>query len=257
MTLSNKNGDHLLFILSGSISVSFGQCKDAPVDENELFFLPNDRVFEWKARTDAAFLLSGYNTTFFRCTAAQMDLLYKVKAGMESRCRGTAMKEEVRTVVQQIVRYLEAGINCHHLYMLKYEELYFLFKYCYTSEEVAQIFYPGLKNNLLFNDQVMNNYLQVKTVKELAELLGYSVKTFDKIFKETFDDAPYRWMQKRKALHIRQVLRDPDISLKQIMYDFKFATYSHFNVYCKQYLGATPSQIRNECTENTENSMKG
>ena len=38
---------------------------------------------------------------------------------------------------------------------------------------------------------------------------------------------------------------NPAISLKQIMYEFKFATSSHFNFYCKQHLGAAPMQIRN------------
>lgn len=33
--------------------------------------------------------------------------------------------------------------------------------------------------------------------------------------------------------------------VKQIMYEFKFATSSHFNFYCKQHLGAAPMQIRN------------
>lgn len=49
----------------------------------------------------------------------------------------------------------------------------------------------------------------------------------------------------RKALQIQQRLMNPAISLKQIMYEFKFATSSHFNFYCKQHLGAAPMQIRN------------
>ena len=92
---------------------------------------------------------------------------------------------------------------------------------------------------------MLDNYLKVKTVKELAGLLGYGIKTFEKLFRENFDESPYKWMQKRKALQIQQRLMNPAISLKQIMYKFKFATSSHFNFYCKQHLGAAPMQIRN------------
>lgn len=254
MKLSNKTEAHFLFVLSGEISLSFGPYKDSPVRQDEMFFLVNDHVFEWEARADTDLILSGYNTSVFRCTTDKMEALYKVKAGLAFNCRGMAMKDEVKAVVRQIKRYLEAGINCHHLYTLKYEELYLLFRYYYTAAEVAQLFYLGLKSNLLFNDRVLNNYLQAKTVKDLAELLGYSVKTFEKRFRESFGDSPYRWMQKRKALHVRQKLMDPGVSLKQIMYDFKFATYSHFNFYCKRYLGDTPSRLRSKTPESGENT---
>lgn len=254
MKLSNKTEAHFLFVLSGELSLSFSPYKDIPVRQDEMFFLVNGRVFEWEARADTTLVLSGYNTSVFRCTNDRMEALFKVKAGLAFDCRGTLMKDEVKAVVRQIKHYLEAGINCHHLYTLKYEELYLLFRYYYTATEVAQLFYLGLKNNLLFSDRVLNSYLHVKTVRELAELLGYSVKTFEKMFRETFDDSPYHWMQKRKALHIRQKLMDPGISLKQIMYDFKFATYSHFNFYCKQHLGATPTELRSKTPENGLNA---
>ena len=52
-------------------------------------------------------------------------------------------------------------------------------------------------------------------------------------------------MQNRKAKQIQQKLMNPNIPLKQIMNEFKFATSSHFNFYCRQHLGGTPMQIRN------------
>lgn len=244
MKLNNKTASHFIFVLSGGITISFNQYKNRPVLENEMFFLFKNNHFKWKASADTTLLLSGYNTATFPCTSAKAGVLYNVKANIQFKCCGMVMKDEVRIIVNQMKYYLESGINCHHMYLLKYKELYLIFKHYYTYEEIVQVFYLSLKNDPFFSDQVLENYQKVKTVKELANLLGYGIKTFEKLFKENFDDSPYQWMQKRKALHILQKLMNPGISLKQIMYDFKFTTSSHFNFYCKQHLGASPTQIR-------------
>lgn len=253
MKLNNKTASHFIFVLSGGITISFNQYKNRPVLENEMFFLFKNNHFKWKASADTTLLLSGYNTGTFPCTNAKAGVLYNVKANIQFKCCGMVMKDEVRIIVNQMKYYLESGINCHHMYLLKYKELYLIFKHYYTYEEIVQVFYLSLKNDPFFSDQVLENYQKVKTVKELANLLGYGIKTFEKLFKENFDDSPYQWMQKRKALHILQKLMNPGISLKQIMYDFKFTTSSHFNFYCKQHLGASPTQIR---SNNKDNNSK-
>lgn len=253
MKLNNKTASHFIFVLSGGITISFNQYKNRPVLENEMFFLFKNNHFNWKASADTTLLLSGYNTATFPCTNAKAGVLYNVKANIQFKCCGMVMKDEVRIIVNQMKYYLESGINCHHMYLLKYKELYLIFKHYYTYEEIVQVFYLSLKNDPFFSDQVLENYQKVKTVKELANLLGYGIKTFEKLFKENFDDSPYQWMQKRKALHILQKLMNPGISLKQIMYDFKFTTSSHFNFYCKQHLGASPTQIR---SNNKDNNSK-
>lgn len=245
MKLSNKIANHFIFVLSGGITISFNQYRNRPVSENEMFFCCKNNLFRWKATTDTTLILSGYNTTTFPCTTARAGVLYNVKAKLEFDCRGMVMKDEVKLVINQMKHYIESGINCHHIYLLKFKELYLIFKHYYTLEEIVQIFYPSLTNNTFFCDLVLDNYLKVKTVKELANLLGYGIKTFEKLFKENFGTPPYQWIQKRKAMQIRQKLMNPSISFKQIMYDFNFMTSSHFNFYCKQHLGATPTEIRN------------
>lgn len=246
MKLSNKTANHFIFVLSGGITISFNQYKNRPISENEMFFCFKNNLFSWKAAADTTLLLSAYNKTIFPCTTARAGVLYNVKLKIQFDCRGVVMKDEVKLIINQMKHYLELGINCHCMYLLKYKELCLIFKHCYTFEEIVQIFYLSLKNDTFFCDLVLENYLKVKTVKELANLLGYGIKTFEKLFKENFDTPPYQWMQKRRALQIHQKLMNPSLSLKQIMYDFKFMTSSHFNFYCKQHLGATPTQIRSE-----------
>lgn len=254
LELTNKTTNYFIFILSGGITISFNQYTNRPISENEMFFLPKNNHFKWKAIAQTTLVLTGYNTTTFPCTSARAGIIYKMKSGLKFNCRGIAMKNEIKIIINQMKHYLESGIHCHHMYILKHKELYLIFKHFYTHEEITQIFYLTLGNNPLFSELVLDNYLKVKTVKELADLLGYGIKTFVKLFKENFDESPYQWIQKRKALQIQQKLMNPHIPLKQIMYEFKFATSSHFNFYCKKHLGATPMQIRSNNKE--DNNIK-
>ena len=90
----------------------------------------------------------------------------------------------------------------------------------------------------------MANYPQARTAKELAAMNGYSLNHFIELFEKEFGDTPYQWMQKQKAKHILGRLLNENVSIKDIVFEFKFSCPSHFNKYCKQYFRATPSEIR-------------
>lgn len=248
MDLNNRPSSHLLYIVSGSVTIDLNEYSNCRIKKEELFFLPKNTNIKCQASTDdlnTSIVLMGYNALAFPCTSAKNGLLYHIKDQQEFACRGTIAKEEVSIIFTQIIHYIKSGINCHHLFFLKQKELYLVFKHFYTYEEITQLFYLSLGADPLFTDLVLENYLKVKTAQELASLLGYGIKTFEKLFKENFNNTPYQWIQEQKAIKIKQKLINPSIPLKQIMYEFKFATSSHFNFYCKHYFGGTPIQIRN------------
>lgn len=250
LELHSKTTNHFIFILTGGINIDFNQYINLPISENEMFFLPKNNIFKWKAIAKTTLILTGYSTSVFPCSSVKTKILFKRKNAVKFPCRGIPMKDALKSLAYQIKSYIDAGINCHHLYILKYKEMYLIFKHFYTHEEIVQIFYLSLGKSPFFVDQVLENYLKVKSSKELAHLLGYSVRSFEKLFKENFNATPYKWMQDHKVNQILQKLKDPAISLKQIMYEYKFITSSHFNFYCKRYLGGTPMQIRNGDKDN-------
>lgn len=250
LELHSKTTNHFIFIVTGGIVIDFNQYINRPISENEMFFLPKNNKFKWRAIAGTALILMAYNATGFPCSGVKNKILFKRKNTVKFICRGIPMRQEIKTLVHQMKNYIDAGINCHHLYLLKCKEMQLVFKHFYTQEEIAQIFYMSLGNSPLFVEKILGNYSKVKTSKELAHLLGYSMRQFEKLFKENFDETPYKWMQDRKVKQILQKLMDPDIPLKQIMYDFKFATSSHFNFYCKKHLGGTPIQVRNGKKDN-------
>ena len=90
----------------------------------------------------------------------------------------------------------------------------------------------------------MENYLKMKGVKEFVDLSGLNVNTFNRKFKAHFGMSPYQWMIKQKSKHILHSLKTSDKSIADIMREFEFSDASHFNRYCKNVFGETPSDIR-------------
>ena len=144
-----------------------------------------------------------------------------------------------------MIYYRQTGLSCNHIMVIKKQELYFLLKTYYTDKEIIELFYLSLNKNLTFREAVYQNYMQVKTVEELATLLGYGIKTFRKLFKENFSETPSKWIQKQILFQIKGMILEKDISFKQIMFEYKFTSSSHFYHFCHKHFGATPTQIRN------------
>ena len=88
MELNNRTTSFFIFILSGEITISFEQYTNRSVLENEMFFLPKNNCFKWKAVTQTVLILTGYNATIFPCTSVRARILYKIKAGVKFDCRG-------------------------------------------------------------------------------------------------------------------------------------------------------------------------
>lgn len=76
MELNNRTTSFFIFILSGEITISFEQYTNRSVLENEMFFLPKNNCFKWKAVTQTVLILTGYNATIFPCTSVRARILY-------------------------------------------------------------------------------------------------------------------------------------------------------------------------------------
>ena len=112
--------------------------------------------------------------------------------------------------------YLEQGACCNHLYDAKAIEISVIYRLFYPAEELARFFYPVLYKDLAFDTLVRRNYEHAKTVQELANLCGYSLPNFKKLFTKHFDVPPYRWMLQQKSAKIKNRLLDKTVPIKAI-----------------------------------------
>ena len=103
-----------------------------------------------------------------------------------------------------------------------------------------------------FRSLVITHYRKANNTVELAELCGYGVHTFRRIFKNEFGTSVYQWLIQKRAEHIKYSLSMSYIPLSDIIDEFNFSSAQHFNSFCKQYLGDTPGNLRKENNTSTK-----
>ena len=156
------------------------------------------------------------------------------------------INEPMKLMLESVLYYLKDNITCGYWQKAKQLELFVIFWNYYALKDICYFFYPVFNKDIGFHSKVMANCFKAKTVIELAELCGYSLTTFNKLFKEHFQyPSPYKWMLQQNAPLIKGRLLDKTIPIKTIVSEFGFVDQSHLNRYCKRHFNATALQIGN------------
>lgn len=69
--------------------------------------------------------------------------------------------------LRQVLFYLETGLLCRHMHILKQQEIILILRGFYAKNELAGFFAGASGMGSKFEDLILNNYRKVKTVKEL------------------------------------------------------------------------------------------
>lgn len=77
------------------------------------------------------------------------------------------------------------------------------------------------------------------TVTGLAERFGISVSTFERLFYDTLETTPRKFIQKRRIEYSKLLLRS-GATVTESCYMSGFGDYSHFIAYFKREVGITP-----------------
>jgi AraC-like DNA-binding protein len=138
--------------------------------------------------------------------------------------------------------YLKGGIDCEHLHEIKQKEFFLVLRRCYSKEEITTLLHPivGISD---FKTFILRNYQKVENVAELVDMSGMGRTAFDNKFREIFGLSTHQWMLKRIASQIQYKIMEPDITIKDIMTEFKFNSATHFNRFCKQQFNCTPGEM--------------
>jgi len=127
---------------------------------------------------------------------------------------------------------------------LKICELFYVLKHYYTVREVSGMFYPIVKKENGFTKFIYQNYIEAKTVQELANQAHMSLKSFENRFKEVFGTSPGRWMISRKKEKVYTEIMSSSLPLGVISEKCGFSTLSHMSDFCKKHIGLSPSELR-------------
>lgn len=154
------------------------------------------------------------------------------------------IKPEIKLFLEGVTSYLNIDKICKELLEFKRKELYYLLAHYYTDYELSPIVHSLSKYTNSFEYFILKHHKQIKSVEDFAQLGGYSVTTFRRIFKAIFNEPAYEWMMKQRKESILYQLRYTEASISEICFEHGFESLSHFSNFCKKFFGDSPRNIR-------------
>lgn len=241
----SMNINYLIFCCSGHARISSTLFHDEILCAGEVMFIPRGSEYSGVALSDVTLFVHKFNNTVCNAEKCILAFLYSHRHyNSKIYCRKLTIPEPLRTFIDGIISYITDEAHDTDLWELKHKELIWVFTRYYNIEELRAFFHPMIDEQIPFKSLVMTNYRKANNTEELAELCGYGIHTFRRIFKNEFDIPVYRWLIQKRAEHIKYRLSMPYIPLSDIIDEFNFSSPQHFSSFCKQYLGDTPGNIR-------------
>lgn len=251
VTNENTTFNQIIFILEGELDVSCGSFAPVRGYSKQMFFIPRSTTLQYTIIKKGLFVIASYNCVTHLCITTTISSLSKSIHNIEYKFKAFELRYSLVSFLQLLHIYISDGVNCQHVHDIKLEELFFIFKAYYSKEEMAAFLYPMVGASLDFRNKVLKHYSQVATVRELAEVCGFSLKTFSRQFMTEFREPPSAWMQKRLIERIKYRLADKRVPLKELVEEFNLSSVSHLVRICKKYLGETPGEFRKNLGDDT------
>ena len=238
-------GKCILFLLKGELSVNIGREHNIHLLEHNMLLIPQHEENRVEGIVSAECLLLFWNKQITACDKMYFDSISRDKLGERDNCI-LLIRKPLLHVLRQLLIYLDAGLLCRHMHILKQQEIILVLRGFYTKPELASFFSGTSGVGRKFEDFVLENYRKVKSVKEFASLCCVSERSFNRKFQDCFNQSHYQWMQERKAEIVREKVCDPDVAFREIAMEFGFSSPAHLTCYCKRLFGLTPTELRSE-----------
>lgn len=124
-----------------------------------------------------------------------------------------------------------------------------LFTILYKCQQIYEDNIEIKENNeksivTLFKKYVDNNYIQIKTINEYADLMNLSSNYLSQIIKNETGKNAKRIIDERVILESKNMLIHTNMTSAQIAYHLGFSEPTHFSRFFKKIEGITPKQFK-------------
>lgn len=246
LLIDNEKYNHLIFILKGKLLIGYDDISNTIFSDQEIAFIPPCSTSHIEALENAIILIGAFEYSTDIYTLRIIESIWGLKLKVEYKFAPTTIKHQMKQFLDLLILYLENGLQCACLQKIKRKEIFLVFRWFYTDEEFVKLFYPILGKSVDFRSLIINNYAKVSTVEELAKLMNMSRSNFDAKFKDVFEMPPKQWILKQKAQNIKYHMSKPGVTINELMLQYDFDSFTHFNRFCKQQFGTSPSQLMKE-----------
>lgn len=233
------------FILKGEVWVNSNEHPDTIIREGEFLLQPVGSEVEFRVHTPTECMIYLFDRVQNVCEKRYQGTMTYIT---RSETFPSVLKvcPPMQAFLQGMQKYLKDDLLCSGFLQAKRPELFYLLNCYYSIHEIADFYAPVYNYTRSFQFFVINNYHKVKDVEDFAQLGGYSIPTFRRIFKDTFDEPVYKWLMRHKCQDIQQDLLSSDLSIKDISHKYGFESLTNFSHFCRTNFGKSPRALRSE-----------
>lgn len=191
--------NHLIFILSGEVSITKDSKEETRVRAGEFIFIPLSSHYTGTVIQPGTYIsLSFFHDAISLCDKHMLSSYLDEVQNTPLCFEPLSVRAPLDTFLHLLESYLQAGVNCKHLHELKERELFIIFRTAYTKSEIIQLLYPIMGIEVDFKAAVLKHKDRVRSKQELAELLGMSGSELHRKFTQEFGETVQSWLQKQK-----------------------------------------------------------
>ena len=234
----------IVVVYEGCISFSSGMIRNKKLQAGDMFVIPLFNKNSIAVKECCRLFVFRLDANFTFCDHFSFEKLYDYLDVEKDSINPLKTNSIINTYLTGLEQCLKDGINCFYFSELKIREFLFVLRSYYSKESLAQLFYPILNKDAEFSKMIFENIKKVKTVKELAAIMNYSISGFDKRFKKVFGVSANKWMEEQMVREIYREINCTNKTMMEIAFQYGFSP-SYFNDFCKRVFKATPGQIRN------------
>jgi AraC-like DNA-binding protein len=254
----SPNSNEIIFVINGEFNISSKKIPDKKVKTGESILIPLHTPCVITAIEALSMLVIKLNFNITFCNHLPLELLLESQGKIKKDLPVEVLMPNQRLTdfVNTMQEYISDGLKCSFFFDIKIREFLFLIRGYYDKHVVFNFFKPIYSTDFVFSNGIYKNLDKVKTVKELANKLNYSLSGFEKRFKKVFDVSPYQWMQEQKAKKIYHEIHCSKKTFTEMAFEYEFSSPAHFNVFCKLYFGSAPGDMRKENMKRTASLFK-
>lgn len=247
----------IIIVKAGGMIISYDHFLNFPIKEGQIILLPPGTKIKAQTEESTELMIFRIRDIVHLCESTSLEQLH---AESDTELEGDQpytldVNKPVDMFIEPLSYYWGKGLRCTVFLNQKIQELMLLLYAFYPKEELLSFFSPLFNNTSDFTNFVLQNYRNVKTVKEFADLYSCSISSFDKKFRKAFKKAPYQWMQERKRSLIYNELHTTTKKMKQIAEEQGFTSLSQFVDYCRKHFGHSPGKLRKMASPEIEASL--
>ncbi len=243
--LEASSTHRLIMVLKGRALVNSEECENFFVYERQLIFCYREFNYRIEALEQTEYMVIYFTELGGACDMGYLTQLYHQCEDANHKYIALPINDTMQTFLQMMQQFLADGIECKHLHHAAIQQLYVVFRFYYSTQELLDLFYNVFDDSMTFRALVRNNCSKAKTLNELAALCGYDISVFNVAFRRHFKGiTPYAWMQEQRSKEVLHIITNSNMTISEIAEQYGFSNAGHLSSFCRKFFGDTPTRLR-------------